>query len=147
MGIEDVCVYCGIFADTVDHVVPRHLLVRAGELELDLSRVMRMRQWTHPACHECNSSLSGRLFATLVERRQAAQKGIRRKYASYLRTPDWTDGELSEMGPKAQAEIVAAIAIRDWVRARLRWRGATIVEDVAPVFHLSQEIARKVGGR
>lgn len=146
-GVDHVCVYCGILADTVDHVVPRHLLSRAGELELDLSKVMRMRVWTRPACHECNSMLSGRLFPTLAERRRAAHAGIRRKYRAYLRVPDWSEKELDEMGPKAQAEIVAAMAVRDWVRARLRWNGAREVEDIAEVFHLSQDIARKVGGR
>lgn len=147
MGLESVCVYCGVLADSEDHVVPRHLLSRAGELGLDLSRVMRMRTWTHPACRECNSMLSGRLFATIAERRRAAHAGIRRKYASYLRVPDWTDDELDEMGPKAQREIVAAMAIRDWVRQRLRWSGAREVDDVTEVFRLSQEVARKIGGR
>lgn len=146
-GIDHVCVYCGILADSEDHVVPRHLLSRAGELGLDLSKVMRMKQWVHPACRECNSSLGGKLFATLRERREEAHRLIRRRYASYLRTPDWSEEELSEMGPKAQAEIVAALAVRDWVRARLRWAGATVVEDVAVVYDLAREVTRKVGGR
>lgn len=28
MSIDHVCVYCGILADTEDHVVPRHLIAR-----------------------------------------------------------------------------------------------------------------------
>jgi 5-methylcytosine-specific restriction endonuclease McrA len=55
-GSDHVCVYCGNLADSEDHVVPRHLLVRAEELGLDLSRVMRMRSWVHPACRECNKA-------------------------------------------------------------------------------------------
>jgi hypothetical protein len=146
-GVDHVCVYCGILADTEDHVVPRHLLMRAGELGLDLSRVMRMKQWVHPACHECNSMLSGRLFATIKERRAAAHAGIRRKYASYLRIPDWTDAELATMGPKAQAEIIAGIAVRDWVRGRLRWAGAREVDDIGAIYELSQGVARRIGNR
>jgi len=145
MSIEHVCTYCGILADSEDHVVPRHLLARAGELSLDLSKVMRMRSWVVPSCRECNSMLSGRLFPTLAERRAAAQKGIRRKYASYLRIPDWSDAELATMGPTAQREIVAGIAVRDWVRSRLRWNGAKVVEDIGAVYGLAVDVARKAG--
>ena len=96
MSLEQVCTYCGILADSEDHVVPRHLLERAGELELDLSRVMRMRAWIVPACR-----------------------------------------------PRAQAEIVAAVAVRDWVRGRLRWKGAREVEDISSVFRLAHDMARR----
>jgi hypothetical protein len=146
MSIEHVCTYCGILADSEDHVVPRHLLERADELGLDLSKVMRMRSWIVPSCRECNSMLGGQLFATIQERRAAAHKGIRRKYASYLRIPDWSDDELDEMGPNAQREIVAGMAIRDWVRGRLRWRGAKVVEDIGAVYGLSVAVARKAAG-
>jgi hypothetical protein len=142
MSVDLVCTYCGILADTEDHVVPRHLLERAGELELDLSKVMRIRRWVVPACRECNSSLSGRLFPTLKERRAAAHQCIRRKYAAYLRIPDWEDDEVEEMGPIAQREIVAGIAIRDWVRTRLRWTGAREVEDIRAVYGLALDVVR-----
>lgn len=141
--LEFVCVYCGVFADSEDHVVPRHLLERAGELSVDLSKVMRMQRWVVPACRECNTMIGGRLYPTLAERRAAAHAGIRRKYASYLRVPDWSDEELDEMGPTAQREIVAAMAVRDWVRKRLAWRGARKVEDISATFHMAIDVLRK----
>ena len=140
---DHLCTYCGILADSEDHVVPRHLLKRAEELSLDLSKVMRMRSWVVPSCRECNSSLGGRLFPTIRERRAAAHKHIRRKYASYLRIPDWEDWEIAAMGPNAQREIIAGLAIRDWTRNRLRWRGARLVEDIEAIYGLSMEIARQ----
>ncbi len=141
-AIDLVCVYCGILADTEDHIVPRHLLKRAEELSLDLSKVMRMRSWVMPACRECNSSLSGQVFPTLKERRAAAHKSIRRKYRAYLRIPDWTDEELETMGQQAQREIVAGLAVRDWVRGRLRWNGARIVEDIGAIYGLTRELTK-----
>lgn len=141
-GIEGVCTYCGTVADSVDHVVPQHLLERAGELELDLSKVMRMRSWQVPACRECNSFLGGKLFATLKERRESAHKSIRRKYASYLRVPNWSDEELSEMGPRASDEIRAALVVRNWIRGRLAWKGATVV-DISAVYDLAQVMIRR----
>ena len=141
-GIEGVCTYCGQIADSVDHVVPKHLLERAGELELDLSKIMRMRSWQVPACRECNSMLGGKLFATLRERRESAHKSIRRKYASYLRVPSWSEEELSEMGPRASDEIRAALVVRDWIRGRLAWNGATVV-DIGAVYGLAQAMIRR----
>lgn len=139
-----VCVYCGVASDSIDHVVPQHLLARAGELELDLSGIMRMAQWTVPSCRECNAILGGRLYATLAERRKAAHDGLRRKYATYLRTPDWDEDELAEMGESMRQFIRAGMGIRNWVRARLRWTGGSTA-DVAPVFELSRALARRQG--
>lgn len=143
--IDLICTYCGVPADSEDHVVPRHLLARAGELEMDLSQVMRMQTWVVPACRECNSIIGGQLFATIKERRECAHKGIRKKYASYLRVPNWSEEDLEEMGPDAQREIIAAIKVRDWVKTRLRWKGAKKAEivDLRGVFALSQSMARK----
>jgi len=143
MSLDLVCVYCGSLADSEDHVVPRHLLKRAGELSIDLSKVMRMKSWVHPCCRECNSILGGQIFPTIQERRAAAHKGIRKKYASYLRIPDWSDEELAVMGQTAQREIIAALAVRDWVRERLRWKGAKHVEDISAVHGMAVDVLRK----
>lgn len=143
-----LCTYCGIVADTVDHTVPRHLLQRAGDLGVDLSTVIRIRKWTVPACRECNSTLGGRIFPTLVERRAAAKAHIRKSYASFLRTPDWTEAELAEVGEKTRRDIVYALAMREWTRARLRWNGWSGTEleaetHIEAVYALSLTVARK----
>ena len=142
MSLENVCTYCGVVCDSVDHVVPRHLLQRAGELGLDLSKVVRIREWEVPACHECNSSIGGKIFATLAERRACAHDHIRRKYASYLCTPNWSESELREMGTVLRRDVEAGIRLRDWARKRLAWAGAQQVEDISAVYGMSQEIAR-----
>lgn len=98
-----------------------------------------MRQWIVPSCRECNSALSGQLFPTLRERRAAAHDHIRRKYAAYLRVPNWGEEELLTMGPKARTEIAAALKIRDWVRGRLRWAGASAAEDVMTIYTRAAE--------
>jgi hypothetical protein len=134
--VDHVCVYCGVIADTVDHVVPKWLLNRAEGMNLDLSKLFRLKRWEVPACRECNSSLGNRIFPTLAERRKAVKQGIRRRYRKILRVPNWTEEELAEMGPNAQREIRRAIAQRDWVRERLAWKGATVVDDIRPVFDL-----------
>lgn len=135
------CTYCGLPADSVDHVVPRHLLERADAAGLDLFRVFRMQRWTVPACRECNSIIGARIFKTLAERRAAAHKGIRKKYAALLRIPDWSEDDLAEMGPRAREDIRHAIRARDGVRERLRWQGDKD-PDVRAVYDLAIKVAR-----
>jgi hypothetical protein len=77
----------------------------------------------------------------LKERRDAAHAGLRRRYRAFLRIPEWTDDELSEMGLTAVREIQAAIEMRDWVRWRLRYRGETFVNDERAVFALARAVA------
>jgi hypothetical protein len=137
------CTYCGALADSVDHVVPRHILKRAGELELNLSNVFRMRSWQVPACCECNSMIGGRLFATLAERRACAHAGIRRKYRQYLAIPNWDEEELAEMGPLMRREIARSIRVREGIRDRLRWTGGNgEVVDLTAILELAKSIAR-----
>lgn len=114
-------------------------------MELDLSAVMRMKTWVVPACIECNTLIGASLFATIAERRAFAHTKIRKKYASYLRVPNWSQDDLDEMGPEAQREIIAAVKVRDWVKTRLRWKGAkkAVIEDLRGVFALSTSMARK----
>lgn len=136
------CTYCGIVADTVDHVVPQWLLRRAGALNMDLSAVFRLQRWEVPACRECNSSLGNRIFPTLKERRAAAHAHIRRKYRSYINMPNWSEEEIAEMGPNAQVDIRKGLVIRDWARDRLRWNGAKEVEAIETIFGLAKAVAR-----
>jgi hypothetical protein len=139
--MTDLCVYCGVLADSIDHVVPRHLLGRAEAAGLDLSRLMRMKDWTVSACCECNSILGGRIFRSMAERRKAAQDGLRKKYRSALSTPDWSEDELDTLGYRMRQKVVSAIALRDNVRQRIAWRGGNHSIDISEVFALFRQVA------
>jgi hypothetical protein len=139
-----LCTYCGVVCDSWDHVVPQHLLKRAGDLKLDLSGLYRMKRWIVPSCRECNSAIGGKLTKTLQDRRVIAKKHIRKKYAAYLRIPDWSDEELEEMGPDAHSDILAAIRIRDYTRERLDWTNPRHNEfDISSVMFLFKEVVKK----
>jgi hypothetical protein len=124
----DVCTYCGVLCDSVDHVVPRHLLNRAAVAGIDLQALFRLRSWVVPSCRECNSMISGKFFRTIAERREYAHSALRKKYRSELRTPDWSDRELGELSDRLRMDVIVSIAKRDIVRRRLAWRGTKGVE-------------------
>jgi len=141
------CVYCGIPADTIDHVVPRHLLIRAGAIGLDLSKLFLIRDWELPACRECNSAIGGQVFRTLKERRECVRRHIRRKYRNVLRIPEWTDDEIAQMGPLMQREIRAGLAQQALAKQRLAWTGgdrrALTAEDLSAVFDIARRIVQE----
>lgn len=133
---SDLCTYCGIVCDTIDHVVPQHLLKSAESSELDLSGVMRMQRWEVPSCRECNSAIGGKIFKTLAERRKYAKDHIRKKYASYLRTPNWTEEELDELGPNMKREVIRATQ----VKGRLAWTNGVKTMEIEQAYDLFREL-------
>ena len=135
-----VCTYCGLVSDSIDHVVPQHLLKRAEAMGLDLSGVYRMQRWEVPSCRECNSAIGGKLHSSIAERRACAQAHIRKKYSAYLKIPRWTDDELDELGPNIRTEVTMGLKIQAAVRLRIAWRGCKKPLNVQDVFDLFREV-------
>ena len=132
-----VCYYCGVLADTVDHVVPRHLLERAGAAGISLAAVYRVRLWEVPACRECNCLIGGAIFKTIKERVAYVKMRIRKRYSRLLRMPQWTEEELEEVGPGMRGFVANAQARRQYIRDRLAWRpSAAFAPDVSAVYDL-----------
>lgn len=112
--LSDPCYYCGVIADTKDHVPP--LSVRSRLITLGIDR------WTFvevPACRECNNALGARSLFTLTERKRYMKAWLLRRYKRYLNLPEWTDAELGRMGPTLQSHVLQQIIIADVTRKRL----------------------------
>ena len=135
-----MCYYCGSVADTVDHVVPRHLLASAGNVGLDLSKVMRIRIWTVAACRECNVLIGGAVFRTLPERVAYLKTKLRKRYKKWLKLPAWTEEEIAELGPRAQDDVRAALRVQTAARQRIAWRPAQCVADISTLYELYRGI-------
>ena len=58
---DDTCEYCGEQATCRDHVIPRSYLRATGKPNW-------RRDWTVPACHECNVLLGSQLLVTIETR-------------------------------------------------------------------------------
>lgn len=112
-----VCVYCGRRAGTRDHLMPRNW---TGDAR-------RRFTVTVPACGMCNSLLSDTITTSITERRVLAHLRLRRRFASVLRTVDWTDAELDEFEGSLRDHIVQEMARKQEVLRMLSWpqEGAT----------------------
>lgn len=118
------CYYCGEPAGTVDHVVPQSMLetLRAmGDQAVTDVLVRFGLRLTVPACLECNVVLGNSYQDTLGKRKAELKRRLRKRYARLLRTPDWTDRELSQLGPMLQQAVIGGIVKRDIVLRRLRY--------------------------
>lgn len=136
----EFCIYCGIPATTVDHVIPRHILERAESAEIDLGRYWHVRNKVVPACRECNSAIGGKMLTTIKERRECAHRHIRKKYKRLLGMPNWSEEELAEVSEDLKQDILESIKMRDWLRERLRWAGASHVKDLTDLLGVSNDI-------
>lgn len=109
------CSYCGVIANSVDHIPPRS--ARDGIIASGL--MMRYPFIEVPACRECNSLLNLRGGWTLCERRDYIRRQLKRRYRHSLAIPDWTDSELARMSVGMRRYISYGLIVRDFVRQRL----------------------------
>lgn len=125
---EDIpipCYYCGLPADTVDHVIPRSFLktVRMLGDEILVDAVNdRRRTYTVDCCRECNCLAGFKYHETLEERAAYVRSQLARKHRRALATPDWHPQELMALSINLRNRVIAALIERDTTRQRLRFR-------------------------
>lgn len=109
--LPDVCIYCGFWGESRDHLIPRGW---SGDVD---------RSWvlTVPACRECNSGIGAQWAPTITERRALAHKFIKRKYKRYLVGSIFTQEDLEEMGRNLRSMIEGGIQVGELTRNRLAW--------------------------
>lgn len=117
------CYYCGLPAESVDHVVPQALLdewIRLGDLE-NYHKATRGRRLTVPSCQQCNSILGCKLDQTLEHRKLRLKARLRTKYQRVLGMPDWTPEELDKLGPRLREHVESGLRLRALARRRIAW--------------------------
>lgn len=118
-GCPRPCVYCGAISDTIDHIPPQH--VRAF-----LAEEFGDRRWPFlevPACRECNCVLGGKALWTVGSRKRFMKEWIRKRYARYLKMPEWSDEEIAGLSHRGEIlkTVVYGMAIKKMTRQRLLW--------------------------
>lgn len=110
------CSYCGVPANSIDHIPPRHMRMQLREMELTALTVLEV-----PSCKECNSALGARPLLTVGHRRAFIKKWLAQRYAKYLRIPNWTEEELAGFGAGLRGRVKRNMQIRETIKERLRW--------------------------
>jgi hypothetical protein len=108
-----ICVYCGDYAGTRDHLLP---VTHTG-------KAVRRHVRTVPACRQCNSFIGDAYAPSITERRSIAQSSLRRKHFRLLRSFDYTDDEMDDFGHAMKSSILRAREVKEKVLRRLAFPG------------------------
>ncbi len=91
------CIYCGNHLNiTRDHIIPVSFTSNSRHYEGK----------TVDCCSDCNSLLRNLLIIGINDRAKFLIKKYKNKYANILRSPDWSDKELQEIGENLRNSIV-----------------------------------------
>jgi hypothetical protein len=116
------CVYCGASATTIDHFVPVSFAAAVATLGVVSGKYLV------PACGECNGMANARVFVSIGAKRRYLQGRIAHRYRHILAMPDWPDDEMAQLGHMLRSSIRVALAQREYIRVRLRWRNSDNAE-------------------
>ena len=102
----DWCIYCGELATTDEHFPPSTLT--------PIGLIL-------PACLECNCLASTHFATDFDERCQFVKERLRTKYSRILKTPDWDQDEIDNLGYSIKTTVKKWQSLRDSLKPRLAW--------------------------
>lgn len=115
-GLRGICIYCGVPAATIDHVMP----VSIVSANLGLIRYRKLIKV--PACPECNSIAGDRLFRSVGAKGRYVRGRLKIKYKRLLKCKDWTREELEEIGYTLRTTFERDLRNRAIVKERVKWQ-------------------------
>lgn len=90
---KDRCAYCGVIANTRDHVVPKSFFFSRSKqfaLHKSINNIVK-------ACSECNNIASNKVFLNFWEKKQYIAEKFYCKNKKLLNGVDWTESEIEEL--------------------------------------------------
>lgn len=118
MKRENICAYCGDWANTLDHVIPISYLSSSDRNKIanysDDSNLVE-------ACRECNCLASNMVFDSIDEKRAYIQEKLEMRYARLIKMPIWTREEIKEMGWKFRNELKLSALAKKWIINRINY--------------------------
>lgn len=118
---ENVCVYCGDFADSIDHIPPKSQRAFIGG---DKTLAVNYPFFEVIACRDCNSRLSDCACWTLERRKKYLIDSLKRKHKTLLRAPKWEEEELEELGESLRQYIKTSANKKEKQKLRLSTLGS-----------------------
>lgn len=114
------CVYCGEPAEHIDHVLPVSFITQN---RAPLTKTQRAQLITVPACADCNHRAGGRVFKSLMQKRNWLRVDLENKERRLLLEPMWTEQEIAALGHGIRGYVIARQAKRVLTLTRLTHDG------------------------
>ena len=97
------CIYCGLPSNQRDHVPPLSRVEQYQQIGLKQEFYIKV-----PSCAECNHMASDFLQDSIFDRIEFVKDKIARKSSRLLRSAEWSDKELEELGPILRSQVAEA---------------------------------------
>lgn len=132
---ERVCVYCGVYGDSVDHFIPWSYNGTGRRKGRDFRKDQKNLVY---ACRECNCIAGNKVFERLDDKREYIQNRLRIKYKRIINLPYWSPSEIKELDYTLRAGLEIKLLSRKWVMNRINY--PYVVFDIDPSEETLQNI-------
>lgn len=110
---KNVCMYCTMPADTIDHVPARSVVQMLGDDHFD-------ELFYVDCCRECNTALGDAWLNTIAERATYLVGYYRKRYKSLLNMPKWTQEDIDDLSEGSlKKNIIASSKQKEVLEHRL----------------------------
>ena len=133
------CTYCGVMAQSRDHIIPHSYLTGASR---DHAPLMD-RALVVPACSECNGLLSNYWLPEIGLRAAYISRRLARRYKDLLAFPDWTATEVAEVATRMEKSIQASMSLREIIKIRIQFAQTVARMTITPLDIWNSEIDRQ----
>jgi len=117
MGVNNSCVYCGSDAQVRDHVIPVSFLGSIRSYD-------NSQYWIVDSCEICNSLAGNKIFLNIPNKAKFIKKRYLSKFKKVLRTPEWSEeemGEMGEMGYKLKKMIFSSMVAKRVILTKINY--------------------------
>jgi|TARA_R100001463_G_scaffold5148_1_gene18003 NMD protein affecting ribosome stability and mRNA decay len=119
-----VCHYCGVSADTVDHVPPLSCYEDAKIYSnIDFVKI--------PCCRECNSLAGNKFHLNIFERNEFLFNRYKKRYKKLLNMPTWDKKDLKELGSSLRKKIKNDLNRKNIIEERINFIKNNLTEAFA----------------
>lgn len=115
------CAYCGMPADSKDHVIPRSYSRMMYDVHNSRSKLLETFGETVPCCHECNSLLGATPALTVPERKKFVKAALKKRYRKVLKMPNWSEDEIDALKGLLQEHVKQRKMHKELIEGRLSW--------------------------
>jgi len=112
------CAYCGMPAETDDHVIPWSFYASVNDCV-----ILSAYRWALvPACYECNCIAGDKVFETISQKRRYIQERLRCRYRKILSIPPWSEEDLADLSPLLAQYVRHGLKLRAIISQRITYR-------------------------
>lgn len=111
---DDLCTYCGDYAQCRDHVIPVNFLSVARSYS-------PTKNWIVPSCNDCNTMAGSKVFFSVPEKARYIKSRFERRHSKILKHPEWSQEELNDVSYQIREMVWGGLVAKRVAKERLEY--------------------------